>query len=209
MLRRAAEAALRTGEDEPAIRLAHDVLSRIDEHDDPVAEALAHERLGRYLWTTGRDQEAMREYHRAVELIPAGPPSEERAVVLAGEAQALMLLGHTSDSNARCQEALEVARAVGADSVEANVLSTMSAEPHRDRQLRGRRECCEGGARIARPERLWSSYIAATSTAARALTAAVAWTSRSRWRSRGSSSHASSAPTGTGAISCARRSPPA
>ena len=44
VLRRAAEVALMTGEEERAITLASDLLARIDEHDDPIGAALAYER---------------------------------------------------------------------------------------------------------------------------------------------------------------------
>jgi DNA-binding CsgD family transcriptional regulator len=125
VLKRAAEAALMTGEDERAIGLANDVLARIDEYHDPIAAGLAYERLGRYLWVAGRDEEALLAYRRAVELMPADPPSEERALVLAAEGQALMLCDRTTESNSRCGQALAIARAVGAEAVEAHVLNTM------------------------------------------------------------------------------------
>ena len=70
VLRRAADAAMLTGEEERAITLAREMLARIDEHADPIQAALAHERLGRYLWTAGHDQDALPAYRRAVELIP-------------------------------------------------------------------------------------------------------------------------------------------
>ena len=125
VLRRAAEAALMTGEEERAISLANDVLARIDEHHDPIGAALAYERLGRYLWIAGRDEEALLAYRRAVELMPDAPPSEERALVLAAEGQALMLCDRSTESNSRCAQALAIARSVGAEAVEAHVLNTM------------------------------------------------------------------------------------
>ena len=125
VLRRAADAALMTGEEERAITLAHDVLARIDEHDDPIGAALAYERLGRYLWSAGRDEDALPAYRRAVELMPDDPPSEQRALVLAAEGQALMLCDGTAESNSRCEEALAIARSVGAEAVEAHVLNTI------------------------------------------------------------------------------------
>jgi tetratricopeptide (TPR) repeat protein len=114
-----------TGEEERAITLAREVLARIDESDDPVRAALAYERLGRYLWSAGRDEDALPAYRRAVELMPDDPPSEELALVLAAEGQALMLCDRTAESNSRCAEALAIARSVGADAVEAHVLNTM------------------------------------------------------------------------------------
>ena len=48
--RRAAEAESLAGDRDRSIALARSVLEQIDESEDPVAAALAHERLGRYLW---------------------------------------------------------------------------------------------------------------------------------------------------------------
>lgn len=122
--RRGSEVAYMSGATERAIELATETLEQSD-LDDPVTLSLAHERLGRYLWTAGRGDDSLPEYRRAVELMPTMPPSAERAHVLAAEAQALMLCGHTSKSRAECAEALEIARSVGARHVEANVLNTM------------------------------------------------------------------------------------
>jgi DNA-binding CsgD family transcriptional regulator len=44
---------------------------------------------------------------------------------LAAEGQALMLCDRTTESNSRCEQALAIARAVGAEAVEAHVLNTM------------------------------------------------------------------------------------
>ena len=127
VLRRAADAALMTGEEQRAIALGRDMLARVDERDNPVRAALAYERLGRYLWSAGCDQDALPAYRRAVELMPDDPPSAELALVLAAEGQALMLCDRTAESNALCAQALGIARQVGAEAVEAHVLNTMCA----------------------------------------------------------------------------------
>ena len=124
VLRRAADAALRIGEEDRAIALARELIERIDELDQPVQAALAYERLGRYLWTSGHDQDALPAYRRAVELLRETPASEERALVLAAEGQVLMLCNRPEESSARCAEALALARTVGAEAVEAHVLNT-------------------------------------------------------------------------------------
>ena len=124
VLRRAADTALLTGEEEQAITLARELLARTDEHDDPIQAALGHERLGRYLWTAGRDTDALPAYRRAVELIPDAPPSRARALALAAEGQVLMLCNRTTESIARCEEALAIACTIGAEGVEAHVLNT-------------------------------------------------------------------------------------
>jgi DNA-binding CsgD family transcriptional regulator len=125
LLRRASEAAAMVGESQRAIDLAREVLRQVD-RTTPVAAALAHERLGRRLWTAGRGVEALPEHRRAVELMPA-QPTAELAQVLAAEAQMLMLCHRSAESESRCHEALALARELGARHVEANVLNTMCA----------------------------------------------------------------------------------
>ncbi len=123
--RRAAEAADLCGEPGRAVKLARLVLALVDEERDPVATALAHERLGRYLWVRGHGEDALPEYQRAVELIPAEPPSEERALVLAAQGQVLMLVDRAAESLRWAEEAIAVARSVGAEAVEAHALNTL------------------------------------------------------------------------------------
>jgi DNA-binding CsgD family transcriptional regulator len=123
--RRAADAALLTGEYERAIALAQDVIDRTDERAQPARAALALARLGHTLWHAGRgEQAAMQAYDRATALMPEEPASVERAYVLAAEAQLLLRCNRREASAARCEQALEVARAVGAPAVEAHVLNT-------------------------------------------------------------------------------------
>lgn len=125
VVRRAAEAASVSGHIDRSIALARETLERT-RPDDPVAVALAHERLGRYLWTAGRGEESLPEYQRAVELMPT-TTSRERALVLAAEAQVLMLCNYNEQSVTRCEEALQVAEAVGAEDIKAHVLNTVCA----------------------------------------------------------------------------------
>jgi predicted ATPase/DNA-binding CsgD family transcriptional regulator len=124
VIRKAAEAANGTGQSERAIALARDAVAAIDERAQAAQAALAHERLGRYLWLAGRGDDALPEYRRAVELMPERPPSE-RALVLAAEGQVLMLYNRLAESNERCSEALAIARALGAQHIEASVLNTL------------------------------------------------------------------------------------
>jgi DNA-binding CsgD family transcriptional regulator len=125
--RRAAEAANHTGDSERAIALARSALELLGDAADPVTVALVRERLGRYLWTAGRGEDALPEYRRAVELMPVDAPSEERALVLAAEGQVLTLCGRNRESELRCEEAVEIARRAGARAVEANALNTAVA----------------------------------------------------------------------------------
>ena len=45
--------------------------------------ALLHVRLGEYLYETGSNDAGLAAFERAVELVPAEPPSPERAYALA------------------------------------------------------------------------------------------------------------------------------
>ncbi len=162
VFRRAADAALRAGEEDRAIALAREMVTRIDELAEPVQAALAHERLGRYLWTAGHDQDALPAYRRAVELMPEAPPSEERALVLAAEGQVLMLCNRPEESSARCAEALAIARTVGAEAVEAHVLNTMcgnlSTVGDLDRAVTAARQALAIARRLRLVEEMQRSY---------------------------------------------------
>ena len=163
VLRRAADAALRIGEEDRAIALAREAIARIDERAAPVQAALAHERLGRYLWTAGHDQDALPAYGRAVELMPEAPPSQERALVLAAEGQVLMLCNRPEESSARCTEALAIARDVGAEAVEAHVLNTMCGNltivGDLDRAATAAREALTIARRLRLQEETGRSYV--------------------------------------------------
>jgi tetratricopeptide (TPR) repeat protein len=162
VLRRAAEAALRVGEEDRAIALAREVITRIDERAEPIQAALAHERLGRYLWTAGHDQDALPAYRRAVELLPEALPSYERALVLAAEGQVLMLCNRHEESSARCAEALAIARTVGAEAVEAHVLNTMCGDlcevGDTDRAVTAAREALAIARRLRLADEMQRSY---------------------------------------------------
>ena len=124
LLRRAAERAHLAGAPARAIALARRALELTDPAD-LVAVALQHERLGRYLWVSGRDGDALTEYLEAVRLMPPEPPSAERALVLASLSQSLMLLGDMERSRDLAPEAIELARRTGARDVEAHAMTTL------------------------------------------------------------------------------------
>jgi DNA-binding CsgD family transcriptional regulator len=150
VIRKAAEAANLTGEAERAIALARDAVTAIDERAQPTQAALAHERLGRYLWTAGQGDDALPEYRRAVELMPEHPASEERALVLAAEGQVLMLYNRIAESSERCADALAIARTLGAQHIEARVLNTLSPLRSATGDFPGAVEAATRGLEIAR-----------------------------------------------------------
>jgi len=124
---RAAEAAHRGIDRDRAIALARDATARVDARRDPVRAGVLHERLGRYLWVLGRNDDATAAYREAVAILPADPPSAERARVVAAEGQLLMLRGLAHDAIARCEEALAVAHEVGARAEAGQALNTLGA----------------------------------------------------------------------------------
>ena len=126
LLRRAAEAAYRAGPVPRALTLAQHAFALLDEPNEPRRAALLAERLGRYSWAAGREGDALDYYQRAVELAPERPPCTERALALAGHAHILMLNWWGAAAAQRAQEAIEVAREVGAIAAEAHALNTLS-----------------------------------------------------------------------------------
>ena len=127
LTRRAADAAHLVADRERAIALARDAAARLDAARDPVRAGLVQERLARYLWVVGRDDEAAEALREAVATLPGDPPSAERARVVAAEGQLLMLRGRVHQAIPRCEEALAVARAVGARAEEGQALNTLGA----------------------------------------------------------------------------------
>jgi tetratricopeptide (TPR) repeat protein len=121
LLERAAEAAHLVGDHPRAVELLREALREVDADTDPVRAGLLQERLGRYLWLSV-DQAALRAYEEAVRLVPAEPPSVERARVLAGYAQILGLLGKDEQCRQAAEEALAAARRAGARREEGRAL---------------------------------------------------------------------------------------
>ena len=125
LLRRAAEATNLAGESTRAATL---IRAALDETDAPEVAGELHERLGRYLWAAGDSEAATGAYEQAVRLVPAQPPSPARARVLAAWGQAQMLLARYGESRARCEEAIAIARSVGARAEEGHALNTLGVD---------------------------------------------------------------------------------
>jgi DNA-binding CsgD family transcriptional regulator/tetratricopeptide (TPR) repeat protein len=119
----AAEQADMTGTFERAIALVRAALDEIDTATDPVRAGVLHERLGRFLWAG--DQDGLPDHEEALRLVPPEPPSAERARVLGGYAQILMLSGdETTACEAAC-EAVEMAVRVGSRDAEGHARNTL------------------------------------------------------------------------------------
>jgi DNA-binding CsgD family transcriptional regulator len=127
LLERAAQAAHLLDEYPRAVELVRQALASVDLAADPARAGLLHERLGRYLWMS-LDEAALSAYEEAVRLVPAEPPSAERARVLVGYANVLYLEGRDAEGWGVAEEALAVARSVGARWEEGQALGLVGVK---------------------------------------------------------------------------------
>jgi DNA-binding CsgD family transcriptional regulator/tetratricopeptide (TPR) repeat protein len=124
---RAAEAANCAGEPLRAARMIERALEEVDPAAEPVRAGLMRERLGRYSWTGGDTANALAAYGEAVRIIPAAPPSAERARAVAAAGHAQFVSCRYRIARALCTEGLEIARAVGAPVEEGRALAILGA----------------------------------------------------------------------------------
>ncbi len=122
---KAADAAYLTGHPQRCVELVNTALADLDVTSDPRRAANAFTMLGRNAWSIGDTDGAFAALHRAVQLLPVDPPSVELAGVMAEEARSLMLISHFAEAEARCREALAIARAAGARAEEGHALCTL------------------------------------------------------------------------------------
>jgi DNA-binding CsgD family transcriptional regulator len=123
----AAELAGQTGAASRAIELARQAIELVGEGDVLRAASL-HERLARYLHASGRGDAALAALRRAVELVPAQPPSPERAQALAALGSGLNLAWRYEESCRSCLQALALARAVESRAAELRALVVLGVD---------------------------------------------------------------------------------
>jgi tetratricopeptide (TPR) repeat protein len=125
LLDHTAQAAISTGAAGRAIELVEEAVGRVDPVDEPVRAAVLLARLGDHRRVAGDETGALAAYQEAERLLAGAPPSTERARVLASHARTLTLMWRSEEAIPRCEEAIGVARAVGARGEEAHALSTL------------------------------------------------------------------------------------
>ncbi len=108
-----AELADKTGASPRAVELAQRAIELIGT-EDPHRAALLHVRLGEYLHATVGIDAGLVALKRAVELVPTDPPSAARAYSLGSLAGGLMVDWRYSESLPIAEQALAIARSVGA-----------------------------------------------------------------------------------------------
>jgi DNA-binding CsgD family transcriptional regulator/tetratricopeptide (TPR) repeat protein len=123
VLEGAAEAAGFTGRFDLAVALASRALGQIAA--EPLRAGVLLERLCQYYWLALDRVAATAAIERAVATVPAEPPTWERARVLAAHGRLLMLVGRQSQAMTRCEEAIAVARQVGARAEEGHALTVL------------------------------------------------------------------------------------
>jgi len=104
--------------------LLTEALDRPASAADPVRAALLHMRLGGARWDAGDEPGCLAALDQAVRILPA-EPSVERARILAHHAQWLMAVWRYRDAVGRSEQALAVARAVGARAEEGLALDIL------------------------------------------------------------------------------------
>ena len=127
LLRRAAHAGQLSGEFMAAAGLLREGVAILDSAGDAIRAGLLYERLGRALWTSGKLNESLEAYRTAVELVPDAPTAD-RARVLAGYAQVLMLGGRYHESLPIAQEAHSIARTAGQRQLEGHAATTLGTD---------------------------------------------------------------------------------
>jgi DNA-binding CsgD family transcriptional regulator/tetratricopeptide (TPR) repeat protein len=147
LLARAGEAAANSGAAERAVALVRSALAEIDAAAEPLRAAQLTERLAFHLRIVGRPG-AFEAYQEAVRLVPPAP-SAARARVLAGLGQTLMLRARFAEAAAVCEEAIAVARQVGARVVEGHALNSLGTAIVRLDQVARGLACLEDARRLA------------------------------------------------------------
>jgi len=124
LLGRAAESAFRVASADRAVALIRTALREVDADAEPLRAGVLTARLAHFLRLSGKPG-AFTTYDEAVRLVPSDPPTPERAQVLAGLGQALMLKPLFQEARAVCEEAIAVARAAGERAAEGHARNTM------------------------------------------------------------------------------------
>ncbi len=125
LLVEAAAMASAAGDNLRARDLVGTALLEVDRTADPLRAAVLLERHGRYAWLASATDESQRSYEEAALLVKGQQPSAEQAGVLAAMAQCLMLRSRPDAAIAYAEEAIEIARKLGATAVLAHASNTL------------------------------------------------------------------------------------
>ena len=161
----AAVLASQTGAAPRAVELTQQAIELVEARD-PLRAAHLYDRLSRYLHERGGIDAALAASEHAVGLVPATPPSVERAQALAALAQGLALTWRFDESLVVGEQALALARTVGAELVEFRALVGLGQDlaylGRTDEGLAHLRRALELAEANGDPERLLAAYVSLT-----------------------------------------------
>jgi DNA-binding CsgD family transcriptional regulator/tetratricopeptide (TPR) repeat protein len=123
LLARAADAEWLAGNETRAVALAREALEHPELQRDDAGAARVEERLANYLWGAGDSDGALQAARRSVARLDGREPSADRARALCAEGRMLVMRSRNQEARERLEESLEVARALGASSEEAQALN--------------------------------------------------------------------------------------
>jgi DNA-binding CsgD family transcriptional regulator/tetratricopeptide (TPR) repeat protein len=127
LLTRAAEVAGFTGSTERAVKLLEQALGQVDQAGEPVRAAMLLRLVGGHRHEALDHDAALAAYTQAEHLLAAEAPSAECARVLADHAHGLLEIGRPQEAIPRCEDAIAVARLVGARAEEAWALAVLAS----------------------------------------------------------------------------------
>ena len=125
LLEQTAEICLWADEVDRAIELVREALAGTDAAREPVRAGALHERLGRYLWAWGNSERSLAALAEANRLLANQGSSPELAQARAAYGRALIIAGRYSQARERSEEAVAMARTIGARQAEGYALNTL------------------------------------------------------------------------------------
>ena len=128
VLEQAAETAFLASETDRALELADAAIELVDATADPLRAARLLLMSGRCANAAGDPARGFAAFLRAAEVIPAGTTSVEGARAIAYRASFLMVECHLAESKIYCIDAIEAARAAGAQLWESHALNTLGCD---------------------------------------------------------------------------------
>ena len=111
-----------------ALELTREALALVDPIADPALAGLLHSRIGYLQWSLGDGGGALASHEEAVRLVPAVPPTPDRARVLGALGGALMGEGRWQASRAVCEDAIACAVAAAAPAEESRARNMLGSD---------------------------------------------------------------------------------